>query len=249
MSSRTLRSLLQGNDDVASPYNTFTPAVLDLVGSFSQLLQAAGYIVSLVPPESYLDPVTAPTFNRSLLFSYDDGWQPSFKYHGRNAYALLLAKYGMTVAPGRGTVNTFDLIMIQLYETFSHADYNITGAPPLARQNASEYLMNWVPRVLNGWFLDFAADATTGIPSQSVRVLPSQLVVGLANGWAGGTKTVLMMPAAVGAAYTALQSRGTPFRGCVFWTIAEEGRVPVGQTEPLYMAQGLNAFLHTRDGR
>lgn len=104
---------LEGNDDVASPYNTFAAPVLDLVGQFSQLAQADGFVVTLVPPESYLDPVTAPTYNRSLLFDYPDGWQPAFKYHGRNAYALLLAKYGTTTTP-TAAVPTFDLVMIQV---------------------------------------------------------------------------------------------------------------------------------------
>ena len=66
---------LEGNDRVTSPYNTFAAPVLDLVGQFSQLAQADGFIVTLVPPESYLDPVTAPVYNRSLLFDYPDGWQ------------------------------------------------------------------------------------------------------------------------------------------------------------------------------
>ena len=103
-----------------------------------------------------------------------------------------------------------------------------------------------MPTVVDGWFLDFAADPTSGIPSQSVRVPPQQLVIGLANGWAGSTKTILMMPADVGAAYAALQARGLAPRGFVYWTITEEGAVPPGQTEPLFMAAGLNAFLHTR---
>lgn len=55
-----------------------------------------------------------------------------------------------------------------------------------------------------------------------------------------------MMPAEVGAAYTALQAMGVTIRGCVFWTISEEGTTPVGQSQPLFMARGLNVFLHTR---
>ena len=133
---------------VTSPYNTFTVEVLDTVGVFSQLAQADGYIVSLVPPESYLDPLTAPLYDRSLLWAYPDGWQPNFKYHGHNAYAMLLAKYANTTF-GSTVVPTFDLVMIQLYETYSHADYYITAATP--RVTAAEYLVSWVPRVTKGW--------------------------------------------------------------------------------------------------
>lgn len=110
----------------------------------------------------------------------------------------------------------------------------------------ADYLESWVPTVTAGWFLEFARDPTAGVPSQAVRVPPSQLVIGLANGWAGGAKTILMMPADVGAAYASLQARGLAPRGFVFWTITEEGDVPHGQAEPLFMAAGINAFLHTR---
>lgn len=43
-------------------------------------------------------------------------WHPEFKYHGLNCYALLLAKYGTS-----GDQPTFDLVDIQLYESWAHA--------------------------------------------------------------------------------------------------------------------------------
>jgi hypothetical protein len=32
----------------------------------------------------------------------------------------------------------------------------------------------------------------------------------------------------------------------MFWDIADEGMVPSGSTKEMWMASGLNAFLHTR---
>lgn len=185
-------------ESLSSPYNEFTVACLDLMGRLSQLAQRDGYVVSMVPPESYLDPMAAPTFNRSLKFPYDDQPQHAdFLYHGRNAYALPLVKFGQTLLLDGSTVPTFDFISIQLYETWSHADYNITGVLPMSQhqhQRAAEYLVDWVPRVVNGWYLDFASDPSAGVPSQMVNVPDDRLVIGLANGWAGTPRTILIMP-------------------------------------------------------
>lgn len=43
-----------------------------------------------------------------------------------------------------------------------------------------------------------------------------------------------------------MQASGVPPRGFVFWDVGQEGLVPPGQTQPLFMAEGINAFLHTR---
>jgi hypothetical protein len=60
---------LEGNDSPTSPWNYFTVACIDLVGTMSQAAKAAGYVVSLVPPQSYWD-ITSATFDLSLLHSY-----------------------------------------------------------------------------------------------------------------------------------------------------------------------------------
>ena len=62
---------LEGNDDVASEWNNMTAHTLDLVGGFSQLAKADGYLVTLVPCESYLDPTTS-LFDASLLWPYPE---------------------------------------------------------------------------------------------------------------------------------------------------------------------------------
>ena len=96
-------------------WNTFTQACLDVMGEMSVAAHKDGFLVTLVPPESYLDASTSD-YDRSLTHSYPEPWHPEFKYHGHNVYAYLLAKYKLA---------TFDLIDIQLYESYSHATYFI----------------------------------------------------------------------------------------------------------------------------
>lgn len=50
---------IEGNDDLSSPNNRFTEACLCLMGEMSQLGKADGYVVSMAPAESYLDPTTS----------------------------------------------------------------------------------------------------------------------------------------------------------------------------------------------
>lgn len=236
---------LEGYDDPSNPNNVISVACVDLVGRFSQLAQADGFIVTMVPPESYLDPITAPQFDLSLLHDYPDQPQhASFLYHGRSAYAPLLAKYG-TVDAGapRGVVPTFDAVMIQLYESYSHAVYNISTLG----QSAVEYLTAWVPLVTSPFVLDFAAVPALNLPSGSVVVPPTSLVLGLANGWAGGDRALLVQPADVCEALTRLAAAGLHVRGTVFWTITDEGAVVDGK--PLFYGEGMNACLRTRVGR
>ena len=87
---------IEGNTDKNSSINYFTYKELDIMGKFSQLLKKEGYIVSMAPAESYLDPTT-DEFSLSLLHNYLE-WEkevPEFNYHGRNVYAYLLAKYSI----------------------------------------------------------------------------------------------------------------------------------------------------------
>jgi len=69
---------------------------------------------------------------RSVTHSYPE-WTGlvDFAFHGRNTYAYLLAKYGKTLIPPAGggaprAAETYDLVSIQLYESFSHADFAIS---------------------------------------------------------------------------------------------------------------------------
>jgi len=222
---------LEGNDAPESVWNMLGPPTLDIVGHFSALAKADGYLVTLVPCESYMD-VTTSLFDASLLWPYPE-WLPTFKYHGHNPYAYLWSKFA----------GAFDAITIELYESFSHADYNVS----VLGQRPADYLAAWARRLQSGWEVDFGSDPAAGWPTQRVAVPPEKLIVGLANGWAGGfhPKSLLIMPEEVGAAWAAL-GKDAQFRGAAFWCIASEGAVPPEQSRPLYLARGLNDVFHTR---
>ena len=134
--------------------------------------------MTLVPPESYLDASTSD-YDKSLTHSYPEPWHPEFKYHGRNVYAYLLAKYDL---------DTFDLVDIQLYESFSHATYWIdeVGIPP------ADYLVEWVGNVTRGWRVNFSTDKESGLVDQVVSVDPLKLVVGFSFGNNGSGRTVFI---------------------------------------------------------
>jgi chitinase len=234
---------MEGANDPAASTNYLKVDMMNLVGEMSQLAKQDGFIVSLVPPESYLDQTTS-LFDDSLLHPYPE-WKPyvTFNYHGHNGYAFLLAKYGQTMLSSGSKEDTFDLVSIQVYESYTHMLYNTTKA----HQTNADYLTKWIPRMLDGWYIDFASDPSFGIPSQTISIKKNALCIGIANGWADNVRNVLIMPDEASQAYSALKATGQEPRGFVFWAVELEGEVPKGQKEPLYLAAGLNEFLHTRD--
>lgn len=320
---------IEGNDDPASQYNVFTVECLNLMGHFSQLAHwMGGYIVSMAPAESYLDPSRAPLFSRTLLHEYAE-WQvgpsaldPPFRYHGLNVYSYLLARFDRLMPEtwvgvgdgrtscGRSTVidpsrletllalqrsvrdiersglfsnnytpssngsdygsagnagdawimdpvpidpdhidgHTFSFITVQLYEGYSHAEFNTTRLHP--PQPVEDYVAAFVLSMGRGFTIDFSTDAELKYPVQhEVCVHPSRLVVGLANGWAGDGKFPLFYPNQVGRGYAQLRSESvdsTP-RGFAFWDIADEGKAsPQRPEEQVWMAAGLNRFMNIR---
>lgn len=228
---------LEGNDNQTSPWNSMTQETLDAMGVFGTLAKLDGYIVTLVPPESYFD-VSTSLFSTSLTLPYPE-WHSDFLYHGHNSYAYIFNRYPI-----------WDAVTIQLYETYSHAGYNIS----VLQQRPSDYLQKWVSALAAGWVVDFSSVPELNYSSQVVTLPPPQLVIGLANGWAGGAggggpRAVLIMPEEVGVAYNSLLAAGgetATFRGATYWCISEEGDIPPAQSTPLYLAAGLNEFLHTR---
>ena len=228
---------LEGNDAQGSRWNRFTAEGMELVGTMSQRLKALGYLVTLVPPQSYFD-VGTQQFGLDLRYApADPGYHQEFRYAGRNSYALLEAKYGMTT---KGA--TFDLIDVQLYESWSRADYQING-----RGVAPEaYLAAWVRAITAGWVVRFDHVPEVGLPATRVSVPPSRLVVGLSFGSGDRSgKSVFIRPAAVGRAFAALPEALRP-RGAMFWNMQLEGSKSNGTEERTSFAKGLNAFLRTR---
>lgn len=229
---------LEGNDDVNSTNNFVTTDVLELIGELSAAAHRDNFVVSMVPPESYLD-VWTPLFDRSLLHAYNDGWQPNFTYHGRNSYAYLLAKWP----------SAFDLVLLQLYETFSHLDY----AAQALLEPPADYLQTLVPAMGAGWWVDFSSDTALNFSSQRVVVPSAKLLVGFGNAWVqaapgtprNATRNTFVSGEEIAVAHKALNDNAP--RGYFFWVIGEEGLIPKGSDKPLFFAKELNDFLHVRN--
>lgn len=221
---------LEGNDEPSSSWNVFTQECLDLVGEMSVAAKTEGFLVTLVPPESYMDASTS-AYDRSLRHRYPESWHADFRYHGRNVYSYFLAKYP----------DTWDLVDIQLYETFSHADYFIDHLS----MNPSDYLVSWVRNVTNGWVVNFSTDQESDLKDQSVKVSPDKLIIGFSFGNADG-RTVFVWPDDVGIAFS---NMSTPPRGVMFWNVANDRKGVFNGTarENYTFASGFNSFLKTRE--
>ncbi len=141
-------------------------------------------------------------------------------------------------------METFDFVTIQLYEGYSHVQYDVTqkGVPP------SEALFKFCRRVTNDWFIDFSTDSELTFDKKcNMKLLPSRLVVGLANGWAGDGKFLLIFPEDIQVAYETLVSESIAPRGFAFWNILDEGRSsPMNPDKPIFLASSLNSFLQIR---
>ena len=221
------------------------------------------YLWPLLPwlSESYLDP-TRSHYDRSLLHQYEE-WIPTvpgFHYHGMNTYAYLIDRYGTynnigSAPDGSSSMlfDTFDFITIQLYEGYSHAEYNTTQLSAATfnvtqNQLASDYITKFVRSVAKGWMIDYSRDVALKYPRQNRMSIPSsRIVIGLANGWAGDGKFFLAYPEQLSLAYQALSDEDLQPRGFAFWDILDEGKCsPQKPSEPVWMAAGLNRFLHVR---
>ena len=231
---------LEGNDTPSSPWNRFTPACIELVGTMSQAAKRAGYLVSLVPPQSYAD-VGVAGFDLSLRHSYPE-WQPVFQYRGRNAYMVWLSdRYGTV----DGGVPTFDFVDVQLYETFSHASYAIDGPPqtPPAR-----YLAELARAFARGWRVTFGNESV-GVASQTVAIPPQRLLLGFSFGSNPAGRSVFIRPSAVAEAWESLAPDERP-RGVMFWNMDIDGHQGTnGTNATCNLAAGFNSFLHVRETR
>lgn len=114
-----------------------------------------------------------------------------------NCYAYLLARYDQTTLPNHETTHTFDLITIQLYEGYSHIEYEtqIQHISPI------QSIISFVQRLLS-FEIDFSTDIELFYPiKQKIKIDINRLVIGLANGWAGDGKFLLVLPSDVSNSY------------------------------------------------
>lgn len=231
---------LEGNDDLSSPYNRFGPDELRLIARVSELAKADGKYVSMVPAQSYLNSGTSEfAFNVNLSATC---WHPEFLYAGRNVYAALLA-----LAPQ----DTFDLISLQLYESWSVADCMLSPASQGGHgMPLSLYFDQLIQQMATGWTVGFELEPSLGLLNQTIVVPSTKLLLGMANGWTGRggcetepCKALYIAPDTLEDAWP--QMKFQP-RGLFFWDISDEGDSTGASGTPLYLAKVFNNVLHTR---
>jgi len=222
---------LEGNDSLTAPSNFFSADCLRLMADLSTVLSDRGYIVSMAPPESYLD-VQSSSFSKFVNLTYpsDSLWPPpTFSYHGRNAYVVALA-----LAP-----DAFDFVSIQIYETKSHAAYNtsILGTPQ------DEYAVEYFRRLLTEPFVvDFSGDKDFGyLGAVNIHIpLASKVVIGLIS--AGGIGGPITATNATNAyrSVDADPSVNGNVRGFMYWCIGDDkdGELPLILNEVLGIREG-----------
>lgn len=183
--------------------------------------------------------VYQPLFDYSLTHAYLE--YPAFPYHGRNAMAYLMAAYK----------SAFDVVSVQLYESWSHANYQIS----IVQVPAAAFLEGWARQIMHGWYCYFATtSAGCDIPSQWINIPADKLVVGLANAWTGSVKdqakvkALYIDPSEVQSAFYNLNASNASAvpRGVMFWTISAEGKAIEGSTEPVWFAKEMNKILRIR---
>lgn len=224
---------LEGNDWPESPANVFTRECLRAMGEMSAAGKERGYLVTMAPPQSYLDPSTSD-FSRNLTFPPVAEWEQDFFYHGRNVYCYLLVAF-----PG-----VFDLVSVQLYESYAAASYAVTQQG----QRADDYLAELAVRMFKGWAVRFDDDDDGTIAALGPRtcaVAPEQLMFGLIANPNNMPKALFVDPSDVGGAWSILRGRNLPTpRGAMFWNAENDGKlVPANGSEPVQMARGLSEAI------
>lgn len=86
--------------------------------------------------------------------------------------------------------DTFDFVTLQLYEGYSHVLYKTE----ILKQPQHIVLIDLIRSIYKGWVVDFTSDTAINWNSHTVNVSKSRLVLGLANGWAGDGKFLLLQP-------------------------------------------------------
>jgi len=234
----------EGEDTVNGPDNYFSIQLLDLIGGMSQLAKSAGYIVTVVPAQSYLD---CENNAFSLYVNNSQSWAPTFYYHGYNVYAYLIAKYDQYI----------DAVLLQVYEGWSRAGYDTSFSK--SSTDIGTYFKNLVHNLtVTGWNVRFSQVPSTGLPDQIIKIAPQKLIVALGNGWAAPMqgpnfteqKFPLFWPEDI-------QPSWNPnlYRGYGYWVVDDEGwsvskyNAATGKSTqyPLFLAHDLNSFVHVRD--
>lgn len=223
---------IEGNDSFKNPYHhSIHQDVMNLIYDFSiQARKNQGYIVSMVPPQSYFD---IDTEEYDLRLDHVDEWRKDFPYHGRNVYTYLTHDLGFVP----------DMIIVQLYEGWSRANNDIT----YEGINAVDWLINWVKRItaIN------AITNDTGRQLKRAHVDTSRLLIGISRGSADGSgKSLYLRPNDIASAF--FSSASPSFRGVAFWNInidADGGPVNGTIDERCSLGVELGRLLGTKTRR
>lgn len=230
---------LEGNDNRSAARNLFPADELRGIARISELAKADGKLVFMVPPQSYLN---AETHAFALdVIRPATCWHPEFLYAGRNVYAALLA----LASPG-----TFDLVSLQLYESWSVTSCMISPKEYGGRgMELADYLERLVQIMAAGWRVDFELEPSLGLRNQTVAVPAARLLLGFANGWAcrgrssPPCKALFVEPDQLRSTWSKLPTRP---RGLFFWDIGDEGKPAGASRKPLFLAKAFNDILRTR---
>jgi chitinase len=216
---------LEGHDQMHSPSNYFTAECLHKMGAISRMAKRDGYLISMAPPQSYLDFHGANRFSRfTNLTDPDREWHNEFQYFGSNVYAFMLAEF----------MDAIDLVSIQFYESYSRAAMMVKkfGMSP------SAYLLDYIQQNLS-LPVTFSDDPKISLADQVVHLPLSKLVLGFANGWANNQdeKTLYVPTKEIQEAWNELTTRDNQPRGFMFWTIDADG------SDDIYFAHELSQVL------
>lgn len=243
----------EGNDNLSSRNNYIGVEELDFMGEVFYLAKKDGYIVTIAPAQSYLD-IQSSMFGLYLNTTEESRPMPdgagNFSYFGKNAYAYWLAKYG----------DSIDLVMIQFYESYSRASYEIYQNYVSPENYLQQYVWDLNAGSETFW-VDFSGNQSDSkptdlslkgyegilsewmmIPSQKVSLPLSKLVWGFGNAWAQHTENrhAYFPPECVQAGYSGLWDWMLTPRGMMFWEISLEGQ------DGIYYAKELNQILNIR---
>jgi len=209
---------IEGVDKIGSPSNNFTWADYQIILDMSKDLQQ-DFLVTMVPPQSYFN-CAESHFDTSLEHAAEPNvtYTKAFLNAGQNTYTVLYA-----LCP-----NCFDLVMVQIYEGFSVAGYdlywegNASQAPSKgSHQLMVEIIAKNMQCLTDGFTVDFGGYAN--LSKMNIVVPAEKVVIGLGNGWTETTspwyKFPFFEPSAASEAWCELANRT---RGFVYWDIADD---------------------------
>jgi len=250
---------IEGVDTYQAKDNTFTLQLMDLIGTMSTAAKEAGYVVTMAPMESTMNPQSMyfSTGMNNVYYDWEE-WKESnsspFPYHALNQCAYIYAKYP----------DAFDLIMYQQYESLTHFNFAIQ----ILGKDPSAVLDDYVRRLTYGWWIKFSSVTGSTLPDQHFKIPANKLLMGFGNGWAGEknnhwkgvAKQIYVDTPFIGTSFASWSKMsgtkypGTtyPFtfeepRGVMFWSIKYEGADAIdGSRKSIWFAKEVNQFLKTR---